>query len=152
LFKAHDTDALFTLVRISYVSRRGSPPGIRQFYAALERFLNGDSEPMMEVWSHGPDVTTMHSAPGRQVGWEEVRTAWQQFASLTSGGQVTVHDLLVRVGGDLAYTVGIEPIEATLAGERGQFEGRVTNIYRREEGAGRWCIITLISPPRCRTS
>jgi ketosteroid isomerase-like protein len=59
---------------------------------------------------------------------------------------------VVRVGGDLAYTVGIEPIEATLAGERGQFEGRVTNIYRREEGAGRWCIITLISPPRCRTS
>ena len=27
-----------------------------QFYAALDRFLNGDSEPMMEVWSHGPDV------------------------------------------------------------------------------------------------
>ena len=73
-----------------------------QFYAALDRFLNGDSEPMMEVWSHGPDVTAMHSAPGRQVGWEEVRAAWQQFASLTSGGQVTGHDLLVRVGGDLA--------------------------------------------------
>jgi ketosteroid isomerase-like protein len=35
--------------------------------------------------------------------------------SLTSGGQVTVRDLLVRVGGDLAYTVGIERIEATLA-------------------------------------
>ena len=28
-----------------------------QFYAALDRFLNGDSEPMMGVWSHGPDVT-----------------------------------------------------------------------------------------------
>jgi hypothetical protein len=49
--------------------------------------LNGDSEPMMEVWSHGQDVTAMHSAPGRQVGWEEVRAAWEQFASLTSGAR-----------------------------------------------------------------
>jgi hypothetical protein len=40
-----------------------------------------------------------------------------------------VNDLLVRVGSDLAYTIGTERIEATLAGERGQFEGRVTNIY-----------------------
>ncbi len=103
-----------------------------QFYAALNRFLNGDPKPMMEVWSHGPDVTAMHSVPGRQVGWEEVRATWEQFASLTSGGQVAVNDLLLRVGSDLAYTIDTERIEATLAGERGQFEGRVTNIYRRE--------------------
>jgi hypothetical protein len=37
-----------------------------QFYAALGRFLNGDSKPMTEIWSHGPDVTAMHSAP---TGW-----------------------------------------------------------------------------------
>jgi hypothetical protein len=60
---------------------------------------------------------------------------------------VAVRDLLVRVGSDLAYTIGTEHIEATLAGERGQFEGRVTNIYRREAGGledgasshPRWC-------------
>jgi hypothetical protein len=59
---------------------------------------------------------SMHSAPGRQVGWEKVRAAWEQFANLTSGGQGTVHDLLVRIGSDLAYTIGTERIEATLAG------------------------------------
>jgi ketosteroid isomerase-like protein len=58
---------------------------------------------------------------------------------LTSDGQVTVHDLLVRVAGNLAYTVGTGRIEATMAGERGQFEGRVTNIYRRE--AGGWKMV-----------
>src|SRR5687767_507080 len=103
-----------------------------QFYAALNRFLNGDTEPMMEVWSHGPEVTAMHEDPGRQVGWEEVRAAWEQIAGLVSGGQVTVHDLLVRVGSDLAYTIGKERGEATLAGQQVQFEHRVTNIYRRE--------------------
>jgi ketosteroid isomerase-like protein len=110
-----------------------------QFYVALNRFLNGDTEPMMEVWSHGPDVTTMHPVAGRQVGWEEVRAAWEQIASLNSGGQVTVHDLLVRVGSDLAYTIGTERVEATLAGQQVQFENRVTNIYRRE--AGGWKMV-----------
>ena len=54
---------------------------------------------MMEVWSHGLDVTAS----------------------------------------DLAYTVGTERIEVTLAGERGQFVGRVMNIYRRE--AGGWKMV-----------
>ncbi len=76
-----------------------------QFYAALNRFLNCDTEPMMEVWSHGPDVTAMHPVPGRQVGWEEVRAAWEQMASLASSGQVTVRDLLVRAGSDLEKEV-----------------------------------------------
>ena len=72
--------------------------------------------------------------------------------SLTSGGQVTVHDLLVRVGGDLAYTVGIERIEAILAGERGQFEGRVTNIYRREAAGWKMVHHHIDLSPRCRRS
>jgi ketosteroid isomerase-like protein len=50
------------------------------------------------------------------------------MASLNSGGHVTVHDLLVRVGSDLAYTIGRERVEATLAGQQVQFEHRVTNI------------------------
>jgi ketosteroid isomerase-like protein len=106
-----------------------------QFYAAVNRLLNGDAKPMVEVWSHGPDVTTMHPVPGRQVGWEEVRATWKQTASLTSDGQVTVHDLLVRVGSDLAYTIGAEHVEVTFAGQQVQDEHRVANIYRREAGA-----------------
>ena len=76
----------------------------------------------------------MHPAPARQVGWEEVRAAWGQMAGLASGGEVTVHDLLVRAGSDLAYTAGMERAKVTLAGQQVQFELRVTNIYRREAG------------------
>jgi hypothetical protein len=31
-----------------------------QFYAALNSTLNGDPEPMMEVWSHGSDASAMY--------------------------------------------------------------------------------------------
>ena len=35
-----------------------------QFYAALNRELNGDPGPMVEVWAHGSYVATMHPLSG----------------------------------------------------------------------------------------
>jgi ketosteroid isomerase-like protein len=118
-----------------------------QFYAALNRMANGDAGPMMEVWSHTSDVTTMHPIGGREVGWEQVRVPWEQVAALSSGGQVTLRDSLIRVVGDLAYESGTESGGMTLAGQHVSFEQRVTNIYRRE--AGGWKIVhhhTDLSP------
>jgi len=110
-----------------------------RFYAALNRMLNGNAGPMMEVWSHSSDVTTMHPVGGREVGWEQVRAPWEQIAAICSGGQVTLRDPLIRAGGDLAYQVGTEAGEGTLAGQQVSFEHRVTNVYRRE--AGGWKIV-----------
>lgn len=118
-----------------------------QFYAALNRMVNGDAGPVMEVWSHSSDVTTMHPIGGREVGWEQVRVPWEPFAAICSGGQVTLRDSLLRVDGDLAYQVGTEAGECTLAGEHVSIEHRVTNVYRRE--AGGWKIVhhhTDLSP------
>jgi ketosteroid isomerase-like protein len=39
-----------------------------QFYAALNGMANGDARPMMEIWSHTSNVTTMHPIGGREVG------------------------------------------------------------------------------------
>ena len=41
-----------------------------QFYAALERMLNGDASALSDVWSLRSFVTAMHPSGGRQVGWE----------------------------------------------------------------------------------
>lgn len=94
---------------------------------------------MMEVWSHGPDVTTMHPIGGREVGWEQVRVPWEQVAGLASAGQVTLSDPLLWVVGDQAYEVGTEAGEVTLAAQHVSFDERVTNIYRRK--AGEWKIV-----------
>ncbi|MBV9228747.1 MAG: nuclear transport factor 2 family protein [Chloroflexi bacterium] len=105
-----------------------------RFYAALNRALNGDAEPMMEVWWHNSDVTTMHPMGSREVGWEQVRAHWEQVAELSSGGQAAIRSPLVRVVGDLAYEIGTESGELTFAGHPVFFGYRVTNIYRREVG------------------
>ncbi len=105
-----------------------------RFYAALTSVLNGDARPMMDIWSHSSDVTTMHPIGEREVGWEQVEGPWQQVASMCSGGRVAIEESLIRVVGDLAYEVGTESGDGTMAGEAVSFQHRVTNIYRREGG------------------
>jgi ketosteroid isomerase-like protein len=106
-----------------------------QFYAALNRMINGDPEPMMEVWSHGSDVATMHPLGGRETGWEEVRASWEQVAQVFSEGQVSLDGLMiVPLSDDVVYTLGTENGQAKLGDETVGVDWRVTNIYRREEG------------------
>jgi ketosteroid isomerase-like protein len=110
-----------------------------QFYAAVNRFVNGDAGPMMQVWSHSSDVTTMHPIGGREVGWEQVRARWEQGAMLFSSGHVTLRDPLIRASDDLAYETGTEVGQVTVAGQPTSLEYRVTNVYRRE--AGGWKMV-----------
>jgi ketosteroid isomerase-like protein len=119
-----------------------------QFYAALNRTINGDSGSMMEVWSHGSDVATMHPLGSRETGWEEVRASWEQVAQGFSDGQVSIEGLVVvPLSDDVAYTLGTERGQASLGEETVSIDWRVTNIYRREEGE--WNVVlhhTDVSP------
>jgi ketosteroid isomerase-like protein len=118
-----------------------------QYYAALNHLLNGDAGPLMEVWSHSSDVTAMNPYGGREVGWEQLRKVFEQVAQLCSGSQVIVRltDPLLRVGSDLAYEIGIESGEGTIAGQPASIRHRVTNIYRRE--AGGWKMVHRHTDP-----
>jgi len=110
-----------------------------QFYAALDSMMVGDAAPLAEVWSHAADVSTMHPIGGREAGWDEVRGSFEQVAQLASGGHGELRDQSIQVAGDMAYEVGIEQGQITLAGEQIAIEHRVTNVYRRE--AGGWKIV-----------
>ncbi|HMK91912.1 MAG TPA: SgcJ/EcaC family oxidoreductase [Thermoleophilia bacterium] len=119
-----------------------------QFYAALNSMTDGDASPMADVWSHDASVTTLHPIGGRQTGWDEVRGSFDGVAELASSGRVELREQSIQVVGDLAYEIGIEYGQATIAGERIAIEQRVTNIYRRQDGV--WKIVhhhTDISPP-----
>ncbi len=108
---------------------------------------NGDSGPLMDIWSHSAVVTTMHPVGGREVGWDAVRESFEKFAQLASDGKVELRDQHIQVDTDLAYEVGIERGEFKLAGRTVSIDHRVTNVYRRE--AGVWKIVhhhTDVSP------
>jgi ketosteroid isomerase-like protein len=103
-----------------------------RFYAGLNSMMAGDAAPLADAWSHGASVSTMHPIGGRQTGWDEVRGSFEQVAQLASGGHAELRDQSLQVAGDMAYEVGIEQGQATLAGEQITIEQRVTNVYRRE--------------------
>ncbi len=118
-----------------------------RFYTALNSMLNGDADPLAKIWSHAKTVTTMHPIGGLQTGWDGVRESFEQVAGLASGGNVQLRDQTIRVVGDMAYEVGNEQGQVTLAGEKAPIEHRVTNIYCRESGD--WKVVhhhTDISP------
>jgi ketosteroid isomerase-like protein len=118
-----------------------------QFYAALNRMLNGDAAPLADIWSHSAAVTTMHPIGGREVGWDQVRGSWEQVAQLASEGKAKLADQIIQVAGDVAYELGVEQAQFKLAGQQVTIKQRVTNIYRREAGA--WKIVhhhTDVSP------
>ena len=111
-----------------------------QFYAALNRALDGDSSPMEEIWSHGSDVSAMHPFGGRMVGWEEVGASWEQAAQAFSGGQVALDEMVVvPISEDAAYTLGTEHVQGRVGDQTLRIDWRVTNIYRRE--ADGWRIV-----------
>jgi len=66
-----------------------------QFYAALNKMVNGSSQSLSDIWSHSSAVTTMHPIGGRQVGWKDVWTTWDQTAQVASEGQVKLQDQFV---------------------------------------------------------
>jgi ketosteroid isomerase-like protein len=106
----------------------------KRFYAALNSMLIKKNEPMANVWAHDSTVTAMQPLGGRLVGWEEVRDSFAQVGEISGGGEISVRDQIFRVVGDMAYELGTERTQAQLAGEEILFDGRFTNIYRRERG------------------
>lgn len=105
-----------------------------RFYAALTGMANGNASTISTAWAHGEDVTAMHPIGERDEGWAGVKSSFDQVASLAGGGQVRLSNQLIRMGTDLAYEVGVEEGEVTLAGQQVPLKHRVTNIYRREGG------------------
>lgn len=115
-----------------------------KFYSGLSRM---DVAALPEIWSHSDDVTTMHPMGGEQVGWEEVRASFEQAAGSMTDSHVELVDQRIYAGTDLAYETGIERGSAKLGGEPIEFEHRVTNVYRLEDG--RWKMVhhhTDVSP------
>jgi len=111
-----------------------------QFYAALNRVINGNPGPMMEVWSHGSDVSTMNPRGRVNLGWEEVRAGWERAAQSLSEGQVSMEDLVVvPIADDVVYTLGTDHGQMKVGDQPVLIDGRVTTIYRREGGG--WKIV-----------
>jgi ketosteroid isomerase-like protein len=110
-----------------------------QFYRALNAMFTGELAPMVEVWSHGRDVTYMGPGGDFRVGWDQVLASWKEQAAMKLGGKVHADNMRVIVGRDLAVTHNVEVGENVKDGQVLKVSIRATNVFRKE--SGKWKMI-----------
>jgi ketosteroid isomerase-like protein len=109
--------------------------------AELEALHNGDPKPRLEMWTTQDPVTLFGAAVPLKSGWDEVSRTFLWLAERWSNCTAQSVDIVAAgVSGDLAYTVGFEHTAVSVDGVPVEpYTLRVTNIYRREQGA--WKVV-----------
>ena len=121
-------------------SEKGVKEAAMQFYSSLNTMFKGDVTPMIEMWSHAPDVTYLGPQGGILVGWDEVRKAWEDQAALKLGGQINPEDMHITVGDTIGIAQNYERGTSYIDGKPVTVAIRATNVFRLEEG--KWKMIS----------
>jgi ketosteroid isomerase-like protein len=96
---------------------------------------NGDPRPRLSIWSEREPVSVLGAARSA-VGQEAIRDLFDSLGGAFSNCTSHLYEVVAAdVVGDIAYTAGYERTEASIGGEPRQYVLRVTQIYRREDGA-----------------
>jgi uncharacterized protein (TIGR02246 family) len=122
---------------------------IEQYYRAQREFLQGNPEPVKDLFSHTEDVTLANSYGPPVRGSDEVAKAMEHAASLRSDGTFLGWQIIAKyVTAELAYVVQIERAEAKIGAreEITPLAVRATMIFRPEED-GKWKIVHRHADP-----
>jgi ketosteroid isomerase-like protein len=105
--------------------------------AAEEAFVtDGDAGPRMELWSRRDPITLFGAKGMCERGWPALsRTFPWAAARFSEVSDFRFDPEVVEVAGDMAYTLGFERFNGSVAGRPVEpVLLRVTHIYRREDG------------------
>ncbi|MGN7859587.1 YybH family protein [Microbacterium sp. 22303] len=112
----------------------------RTTWQSAENALHsGDPGPRFATWSEIEPVT-LFGAWVSASGSEEVRQMFRKLGeSFSDATSSSVELLAAEVSGDLAYTAHREITSTTVDGRPRGYVLRVTQVYRREDGA--WKVV-----------
>jgi ketosteroid isomerase-like protein len=103
-------------------------------YEAEVALHNGDADPRRALWSRNEPVSIL-GALRNAYGQQEVEQAFTFLERMFSDCTSYIFDLQAYdVGGDMAYTSGLEHTSTSVDGKPGSFTLRATQVYRREGG------------------
>ncbi|MCX5685033.1 MAG: nuclear transport factor 2 family protein [Planctomycetota bacterium] len=104
---------------------------VERFYAAHSRMHEGDPQPLADIFAPKGDFALLTPYGGRQIGRPSAEGLLGRIMALKLRSALIPRDLLVRVKGDWAYSVGIERFEDVRGGKPFVEELRATTILRR---------------------
>jgi ketosteroid isomerase-like protein len=109
---------------------------------AEEAFVTrADPGPRMKLWSRRDPVTLFGAIGMSEAGWDKLGKIFPWVAARFSNVSDFRFEVeVVHVSGDMAYTLGFERFNGSIAGRPVEpVTVRVTHIYRREDGE--WKIV-----------
>lgn len=121
---------------------------IEQYHRALNALVQGDPEPVQQLFSRRDDVTLANPLGPAVRGWSQVAEATARAASQIREGEPVAFEIISEYATeDLAYNLELEKVRAktVVTGEFGDISLRVTTIYRREDGE--WKIVHRHADP-----
>ena len=121
---------------------------IERYHLGGDEFLNGNPEPLLELWSRRDDVTLANPYGPPVRGWDKVEEVIDHAASQAREGRLLSVEIVARhVTAELAYVVEIERVKAKIGGSEDvtPFDLRVTMIFRPEDGE--WKVVHRHADP-----
>jgi len=113
--------------------------------ALEDRFVTAfkarDVNAIMTLYVNDPNLVVFDAVPPRQyTGWEAYKTDFNNFFGMFPGqSDVTMTDLEIETGGDIAYSHSIQHTTMTdKAGKKMELTVRVTDGYKKVNG--QWLI------------
>jgi ketosteroid isomerase-like protein len=121
---------------------------IERSHLALGEIVNGDPEPLKEMYSHRDDVSLANPFGPPVRGWDEAARTMERAASnYRDGESVGFENVAKYVTSELAYIVEVERYRTKVGGSEDitPVTLRVTSIFRPEDGT--WKILHRHADP-----
>ena len=121
--------------------RRKLTAALRRTDAAIRAITSGEPAPYAGLFDESPDVSLFGAWGPIERGPHALRDTFAWVASrFGPGGGLTTENVVVRMSGSLAYTVGFERGSVRVdGGPLVEMTLRVTHIYAY--GRGRWRLL-----------
>jgi ketosteroid isomerase-like protein len=121
---------------------------IERSHLALGEIVNGNPEPLKEMYSHRLDVSLANPFGPPVRGWDEAARTMERAASNYRDGEIVGFETVAKyVTSELAYIVEVERYQTRVGGGEDitPVALRVTSIFRPEEGT--WKIVHRHADP-----
>jgi ketosteroid isomerase-like protein len=121
---------------------------IERSHLALGEIVNGNPEPLKEIYSHRGDVSLANPFGPPVRGWDESARTMERAASNYRAGEIVGFENVAKyVTSELAYIVEVERYRTKVGGSEDSTPVtlRVTSILRPEDGT--WKIMHRHADP-----
>ena len=123
----------------------GFDAAVERYHQALDEFVKGNHEPVMEMFSQREDIVLCNPFVPFARGSEQVVQSLKRAASHWEDGEVVYENIATYATPEVGYIIEAERFRAKVDGREGSGGLRSTSVFRREDGV--WKVVHRHADP-----